>query len=315
MTLIVHHHIFKNAGTTIDWILERNFPRRVLHIESVDPGGRLSSQKIRTATGRRSHRAISSHSFPLPSPKDAWAVIHLSVLRDPIERYASIYRFERSREADHSANHAARNLDVNGFCTWWLEQESGIWINWQTRCCTPQFGLDIVGQFVSAASGVAPTIFRAQRFGGRQTCGPPGWDADLGLALRAALKTALVLTVDHFDQGLVVLERRLRAQGYVFDASYIRQNVTREESEKGKHSDEVLSSELREQIIAANYLDYALLRQVNDHLDSYYRALDPTGDHLADFRERCKRLSATSSQPPVRIPEPSKWVLVPDELP
>lgn len=315
MTLIAHHHIFKNAGTTIDWILERNFPGSVLHIEGTDPAGRLSSQQMRIAAGPRPHHAMSSHSFPLPAPKDAWAVIHLSVLRDPIERYTSIYRFERSRETDHPANRAARELDINAYCRWWLDQDSGIWTNWQTRCCTPQFGLGTVQRFISVALGLAPRVSRAPRLRGRHTCGLPGWDADLSLALRAALETALVLTVDQFDQGLVLLEHRLQSQDVAFDASYIRQNVTRSESEKGKCPDEVLDPELRGQLIAANYLDYALLRQVNLHLESCYRGLDPTGDRLAAFRERCDQLSAASSRPIVRIPKPSEWVLVPDQKP
>lgn len=310
MTLLVHHHIFKNAGTTIDWILERNFPGEVLHIESTDPAGRLSPEQVRIAAEDHEHRAISSHSFPLPSPRDAWATIHLSVLRDPIERYTSIYRFERSRETDHPANRAARELDINAYCRWWLDQDSGIWTNWQTRCCTPQFRLGTVQRLISVALGLAPRVARGPRLRGRHTCGLPDWDADLGLALRAALKTALVLTVDQFDQGLVLLEQRLQSLGIAFDASYIRQNVTRAESEKGKHPDEVLDPELRAKLVASNYLDYALLRQVNLHLESSYTALDPTGAHLTSFRDRCNELSTSSSRPVVRIPKPSEWVMV-----
>jgi len=313
MTLIVHHHIFKNAGTTIDWILQRNFPGQVLHIESIDPGGRLSSAQIRTAADDHDHRAISSHSFPLPSPRDAWASIHLSVLRDPIERYTSIYRFERNRVTDHPANRAAREFHINAFCRWWLEQDSGIWTNWQTRCCTPQFGLGTVEQFVSVALGLVPKVTRGPRLRGRHTCGLAGWNADLDFALRAAQETALVLTVNQFDQGLVVLEQRLRALGYQFDASYIRQNVTRDESEQGNFPDEVLEAELRADLVAANHLDYALLRQVNLHLQNCYTAVDPTGTHLADFRNRCNELSGSSRRPTVRIPNPSEWISVPEE--
>ena len=314
VTLIVHHHIFKNAGTTIDWILERNFPGQVLHMEGSDPGARLRPHKVRATAARyRDHRAISSHSFPLPSPRDAWAPVHLSVLRDPIERYASIYRFERSRENDRPANEAARRLSFGEYCEWWLENRSGIWINWQTRCCTPQFETPgTARRLVEETRKLLTGGASAPDQGGRNTSGLPGWDLDLDLALRAVLETGFVFTLDRFDEGLILLEERLRQERVSFDASYIRQNVSRAESDQGDRFDALLGRDLHQALIQANAPDYELLSRVRAEVDRRYSALDPTGARLAEFRERCERLGGSPNRPSVRIPGQADWILVSD---
>ena len=60
--------------------------------------------------------------------------------------------FERSREIDHPANQAAREPEFGDYCQWWIEESSGIWSNWQTRCCTPQFrALRVIRRLVEFA--------------------------------------------------------------------------------------------------------------------------------------------------------------------
>lgn len=314
MTLIVHHHIFKNAGTTLDWILQRNFPGQVLHMEGTDPGARLRSGSVRAAAARfPDHRAISSHSLPLPSPRDAWAQVHISVLRDPIERYASIYRFERRREIDHPANRAARERGFDAFCRWWLDSPSGIWTNWQTRCCTPQGSLGWTTWPLRKLARPLRRILSGMGPGEREGSGLPGWEANLPLALEAALNTGFVFTLDRFDQGLVLLEERLRALGTELDTAYIRQNATRDGSDPDKDLDEALDPELHQRLIAANSLDFELLRQVRGAIDARYSALDPTGDRLAVFRQRCRQLCEAPGRPPsVTIPGPSDWIVLPN---
>ena len=101
--------------------------------------------------------------------------------------------------------------------------------------------------------------------------------------------------------------------GTEVDAAYIRQNATREGSDPDRDLDEVLDPELRQQLSAANNLDFELLRQVRAAIDARYSALDPTGDRLAVFRQRCRQLSAAPGRPPsVTIPGPSDWILLPN---
>ena len=292
MTEIVHHHIFKNAGTTVEWVLQRNFPGQVLHIEGDQPGARLMPERVKSvADGFSEHKAISSHTFPLTDAQSAWASVHLVVLRDPIERYYSMYRYERSRETPRPANIAARQKDFGEYCKWWLSNAPGIWIDWQTRCCTPQ----------------------SKRASTPLAGAPPKWVADLSAALEAVSNTAYAMTVDRFDEGLVVLEDRLHQSGIHFDASYIRQNVSPRESDGGR--EELLSEAFRAELVAANAGDYALIQRVRDLVDDRYRELDPSGERLAEFRRRCAALAGNCDALQVRVPGQSDWIVIADSGP
>jgi hypothetical protein len=289
MTEIVHHHIFKNAGTTVEWILQKNFPGQVLHIEGDQPGSRLMPQHVRSVSDRFSdHKAISSHTLPLTDAESAWARVHLVVLRDPIERYYSMYRYERSRETSWPANIAARQMDFGEYCKWWLANAPGVWIDWQTRCCTPQ-----VNRESTAPAGA-----------------PPNWGADLPAALEAASNVAYAITVDRFDEGLVVLEDRLQQAGIRFDASYVRQNVSPRESDEG--SAQILREEFHAELVEANAGDYALIQCIRDLVDDRYRALDPSGERLTEFRGRCAALAADGDALQVRVPGQSDWIVIAD---
>ena len=44
--ILLHFHIFKNAGSTIEWILEKNFPKKNLIIDEKEPGKIIKINKI-----------------------------------------------------------------------------------------------------------------------------------------------------------------------------------------------------------------------------------------------------------------------------
>ena len=135
----MHHHIYKNAGTTFDWILHRNFAGGVLHIEGDRSGARLSPEKVvTTARPFSNHQAITSHACPLPAVEKMWARCHVTFIRDPLRRIYSMYRFDHHRMDDTLASRVARERNFDGYCEWWLEKPDSVLSNWQTRCCTPQ---------------------------------------------------------------------------------------------------------------------------------------------------------------------------------
>ena len=291
MTLLTHHHIFKNAGTTVDWILEKNFPGEVLYIEGDEPGARLNPVKVRAiSSDHPNHRAISSHTFPLPDAGNAWAEIHLVVLRDPIERYHSIYRYERGRMDSTPANLAARELDFGDYCRWWLNAAPGIWLNWQTRSCTPQWPKARV------QDGAARTH----------------WSENLDAALGAITETATVVTVDRFDEGMLLLESALRRIGLEFDASYLRQNVSDAPARQQGRWEDLLGGELHSELVAANANDFALLAHARELIEARYKAIDPLGSRLLGFRRRCSYLNNSKDNLQVRVPGQDAWILVPE---
>jgi len=135
--IIAHYHIFKNAGSTVDTILQRNFGRLWGSIEGNNPWDTLSPDSIlRYALAHPTLKAISSHHARPPVPIDSNTVFHpLIFLRHPIDRVGSVYSFER-REPKSSPGlgvKIARKNDFAGYVRWRLSDGNGAVIkNFQT---------------------------------------------------------------------------------------------------------------------------------------------------------------------------------------
>ena len=60
--VIFHHHIFKNAGSTLDYSLARQFPGLFMHLE--DGGNPIAPEFLIKFLDANPHaKAISSHNF------------------------------------------------------------------------------------------------------------------------------------------------------------------------------------------------------------------------------------------------------------
>lgn len=95
-TVILHYHLFKNAGTSFDGILRRNFPGRWVQRE-FDAHGRANAGAVEEwIAGTPGAVAFSSHTANGPLPRiDGVRVISVAFLRDPVARIRSAYAFER----------------------------------------------------------------------------------------------------------------------------------------------------------------------------------------------------------------------------
>jgi hypothetical protein len=95
--VILHYHIFKNAGTTIEHLLERNFPGQVARLEGNDSAGRVpNEQLLRLLDERPEVRAVTSHQLRYPKPQAREMVFFdVCFLRDPVDRVRSMYEFYR----------------------------------------------------------------------------------------------------------------------------------------------------------------------------------------------------------------------------
>ena len=114
--LILHYHVFKNAGTSVDEILQRNFPdqwtTREFPGQDEDNSG-LVTDWIREDIGSI---AFSSHTAtgPFLAIPDT-RVISLIFLRDPLERIRSVYQFERNEPEDTFWTKLAKEHDLEGY--------------------------------------------------------------------------------------------------------------------------------------------------------------------------------------------------------
>lgn len=99
---ILHYHLFKNAGTSVDAILKANFKAEWQEREF--PGIRppeVPAAVQNWLTEELGVTAYSSHTALGPLPKqDGVTLFSLLFVRHPIDRIQSAYHFERKQNAD-----------------------------------------------------------------------------------------------------------------------------------------------------------------------------------------------------------------------
>lgn len=115
-TIILHYHLFKNAGTSVDQILRRNFSDRWVTAEFPTNTGNNTAEVTDWIRANPQAVAFSTHTAFGPAPQiDGVNVVTLMMLRDPIARIRSAYRFERKQEADTWGAQLAKTHDLAGY--------------------------------------------------------------------------------------------------------------------------------------------------------------------------------------------------------
>jgi hypothetical protein len=192
MTVIyIHIHIPKNAGTTFNGILRRQFGNQYVDVGEAWPGQVLSAdEKALSLMSHAKSRCISSHSFRYPAPpRPGVEYRYITFLRHPIERMVSLYAFEKQLTANNPAHSSHRSMEE------WIEsrlREDNALSNYQT--------FHILG-------GAAPG------------------ELNLEQACRLVDSFFLVGIVENFDSSLLLLASRMGRPYYNF--AYRKENVTR----------------------------------------------------------------------------------------
>jgi hypothetical protein len=133
--VIIHYHIFKNAGSTLDTILKQNFAGNTGLIEGPFAWSTLSPGEIAHYLRENKNLiAVSSHQARLPSPQCAGIQFYpLLFIRHPIDRLESIYEFDRRQPNENLPARMAKQHDLAGYLAWRLRHNNGAIIrNFQT---------------------------------------------------------------------------------------------------------------------------------------------------------------------------------------
>lgn len=135
--LLIHYHIFKNAGTSFEWALQSAFGDRYTSFDTTQPRGFISRRELKKFIKQHpSLCAISSHQCALPPPRIRRRNVLTSILiRDPIERIRSIYRFERIQLTSSPGAIKAKQLGFKEYVEWRLEETPTAICNYQVYFC------------------------------------------------------------------------------------------------------------------------------------------------------------------------------------
>ena len=122
-TIILHYHLFKNAGTSIDSILQENFGEQWITKEFKSVINN-TPEVIQWINENPQAIAFSSHTMNGPIPKiDGVKIISIAMLRDPVKRIISAYKFERMQNSDSWGAQLAKQLSFEEYVVKRLQEE------------------------------------------------------------------------------------------------------------------------------------------------------------------------------------------------
>ncbi len=266
--ILVHFHIFKNAGTTIEWILKKNFSKEFVRKDKDDPSGILTINDIRNILKEDENiKAISSHQIRFPLPKNENINFHpIIFIRHPIDRIFSIYSFQRRRtDTDRPGVRKAKELNLNDYIKW----------NYSLKKFMPMRNFQVL--YLSDKS-VKSTVD----------------ENDYKIALQRMKEIKMMGIVERFDESLLVAEEYLRKYFPNIDLSYKSQNISSERKgnlqERIKDDFKRLDKDTIDEIFEKNNYDLMLYEKAKDELNSRIQRIENFEKKLNDFKKRCKTI-------------------------
>ncbi|MEM7491949.1 MAG: sulfotransferase family 2 domain-containing protein [Pseudomonadota bacterium] len=120
--VIVHFHLFKNAGTSVDRILQNNFGEgEWAEIEGPDNKKLDPAPLVEFIRENPALKAVSSHTAVVSVPEyDDIELLPIFFVRHPIDRIRSAYDFERKQDADTPGAKRAKEGDFESYLDWRL---------------------------------------------------------------------------------------------------------------------------------------------------------------------------------------------------
>lgn len=265
--IVQHFHIFKNGGSTVIWALQRAFAGRVLSYDKPSPRARIERDEVLEKLLQNPDVvAFTSHQVRLcfiehPGLK----VLPLILLRDPIDRLASMYSYFRRNNRPSLMGQLARSCTFPEFISWLLDKaRGGAHDNSQVMYC-------------SHAEGRSSDPM-----------------ALLEIASQNLTNCPMVGTVDRMDETLVYAEQVLAPYFPEVDLAYVRQNVSPERpktlNERLSNLRKLLGNAIWSELEERHALDRVLHARASAQLDERVRGIPDFHFRLARFRDRCSRL-------------------------
>ena len=230
--VILHYHILKNAGSTIEEALDHSFGERFRRLDSVDRDHTIGNEELlELIDANPSLEAISSHQIRYPLPQIPGILFFdICFLRDPIERVRSLYDYFRKRPAagdpvSDLANHASPGDFVAGMIEHFPLQIRNVQVN----------------LIAAAGDSDEPT------------------EEDLESATSRMLDSPFPGVVDLFDESIAAGQYRLQTIFPRLNCSHEPVNVS---DEKTPHLRKVCAPDVWSELLRLNALDLQLVERV-----------------------------------------------------
>jgi hypothetical protein len=235
--VILHYHILKNAGTTLENILDRNFGERLARLDTEHRDGRIEQADILEYLKAHPRiEALSSHQIHYPVPQaPGYLFFDWCFLRDPIDRLRSTYDYFRQHPAQGDPlSEAANQLAFDAYIRCLLER-------FPEQVDNPQTNL--------LANGAAD----------RET-----YPEDLAPALQRMREVVFLGVVDLYGQSIAAGRYRMRAIFPWLDFAQPPANVSRgmtgSVTARRLQFREAVGRPVYREVLRLNALDFRLLR-------------------------------------------------------
>lgn len=116
-TVILHYHLFKNAGTSLDAAFKECVKSEEWVTKEFPGQPNINREQVaQWILDNPQAKVFSSHTAHLPPPNlEGIKVLPVIFLRHPIDRIASAYAFETKQGGDSFGAVLARNTDLSGY--------------------------------------------------------------------------------------------------------------------------------------------------------------------------------------------------------
>jgi len=241
--VLFHFHLFKNAGTSIDKILEKNFGDKFTQKEFIFDTYERNVEEVQNwIKNEKDKVAFSSHTarlfnFEEFEKREGIKVIPIIFVRHPIIRIHSAYYFEREKQKDLDTLETAiaRNTTLKGY----------IEIRWHI-----------------------PNDYQCENFHAHRLSDMYYYENIplLDKALKAIETLPFVGLVEKFDKSLEKLELLVKEYFPDFKAEYVKENVMFDQSEDIKvrleRIREELGDEFYNKVLEKNKEDLIIWKKV-----------------------------------------------------
>ena len=259
--ILAHLHIFKNSGSTLDWILRRNFGDTFAELHGPDQNSTLRSSDLESFLAANANiNVVSSHHVRLPlDAHQARSIMPILFLRHPVDRIASMYEHDRRQNGVDPADPKFHSLRL------WVADAIE----------RTSFNVCDMQTMFLAASGTyysAPTIVECYE------------------ALEVLAELPFCGVVDEFEASMVVLESKIRPWMPQFDAAYFPQNVSRGRAAVLPHRLSLMERELGREtynrLLMENQYDLRLYEAGKAKLKAALESIPDWEMRIAELRSR-----------------------------